>query len=216
MSMLAELVDLVIGVDTHADTHTAALVAVDTRAVLATATVIADSDGYAELVTLADQYGALRAWAMAGSGGYGAGLARHLGARGELVVELDRPECPARRHGAKSMSSTPNAPPATPWPAPSWPHPRPDPSAPGCRCCSPRGAPPCKPPPTANGIMWVAYRQNQPLHWLGENIYVPTALATMLLAACWLRSQRNEAGNARDRSSAGAPLEPHRPRPCAR
>ena len=29
MSMLAELVELVIGVDTHADTHTVALVAVD-------------------------------------------------------------------------------------------------------------------------------------------------------------------------------------------
>jgi transposase len=102
MSMLAELVELVIGVDTHADTHTAALVAVDTRAVLATATVTADPDGYAELVTLADRHGGLRAWAMEGSGGYGAGLARHLGERGELVVELDRPERPARRHGAKS------------------------------------------------------------------------------------------------------------------
>src|SRR5689334_10399144 len=102
MSMLAELVELVIGVDTHADTHTAALVAVDTRAVLATATVTADPDGYAELVALADAHGGLRAWAMEGSGGYGAGLARHLGERGELVVELDRPERPARRHGAKS------------------------------------------------------------------------------------------------------------------
>jgi transposase len=102
MSMLAELVELVIGVDTHADTHTAALVAVDTRAVLATATVTADPDGYAELVALADQHGGLRGWAMEGSGGYGAGLARHLGGRGELVVELDRPERPARRHGAKS------------------------------------------------------------------------------------------------------------------
>jgi transposase len=102
MSMLAELVELVIGVDTHADTHTVALVAVDTRAVLATATVTADPDGYAELVTLADRHGGLRAWAMEGSGGYGAGLARHLGEQGELVVELDRPVRPARRHGAKS------------------------------------------------------------------------------------------------------------------
>jgi transposase len=103
MSMLAELVELVIGVDTHADTHTAAVLAVDTRAVLATATVRADPDGYAHLVALADQHGGgLRAWALEGAGGYGAGLARHVGERGELVVELDRPKRPTRRHGAKS------------------------------------------------------------------------------------------------------------------
>jgi transposase len=106
MSMLAELVDLVIGVDTHADTHTAALIDVESRAVLATATVSADPDGYAQLVALAESHaqahGGLRGWAMEGSGGYGAGLARHLAERGELVVELDRPVRPARRHGAKS------------------------------------------------------------------------------------------------------------------
>jgi hypothetical protein len=44
----------------------------------------------------------LRAWAMEGTGGYGAGLARHLADAGELVVELDRPKRPARRAGAKS------------------------------------------------------------------------------------------------------------------
>ena len=49
------LVELVIGVDTHSETHTAAVVAVGTRAVLATATVTADEDGYTELVALADQ-----------------------------------------------------------------------------------------------------------------------------------------------------------------
>ena len=46
MSMLAELVELVIGVDTHVDTHTAALVAVDTRALLATISVADDAEGY--------------------------------------------------------------------------------------------------------------------------------------------------------------------------
>jgi transposase len=102
MSMLAELVEVVIGVDTHSQTHTAAVVDARTGGVLARATVTADPDGYAELVALAEQHSGLRAWAMEGTGGYGAGLARHLADVGELVVELDRPKRPARRAGAKS------------------------------------------------------------------------------------------------------------------
>jgi transposase len=102
MSMLAELVEVVIGVDTHSQTHTAALVDARTGAVLARATVTADPDGYAELLALAEEHSGLRAWAMEGTGGYGAGLARHLADRQELVVELDRPKRPARRAGAKS------------------------------------------------------------------------------------------------------------------
>ena len=102
MSMLAELVEVVIGVDTHSQTHTAAVLDARTGAVLAGATVAADPDGYAELVALAEEHSGLRAWAMEGTGGYGSGLARHLADAGELVVELDRPKRPARKAGAKS------------------------------------------------------------------------------------------------------------------
>ena len=102
MSMLAELVEVVIGVDTHKDTHTAAVVDARTGGVLARATVTADPDGYAALTELADLHSGLRAWAMEGTGGYGAGLARHLAASDELVVELDRPKRPTRKAGAKS------------------------------------------------------------------------------------------------------------------
>jgi transposase len=102
MTMLADLVEVVIGVDTHSQTHTAAVLDARTGGVLARATVPADPDGYAELVALAAQYSGLRAWAMEGTGGYGAGLARHLAAADEMVVELDRPKRPARRAGAKS------------------------------------------------------------------------------------------------------------------
>ncbi len=102
MSMLAELVELVIGVDTHTDTHTAALVATADGALLDMITVPADPDGYAQLLALAERYGGLRGWAIEGAGGYGAGLARHLAEHAELVVELDRPVRPQRRAGAKS------------------------------------------------------------------------------------------------------------------
>jgi transposase len=100
--MLAELVEVVIGVDTHKHTHTAAVVTATTGAVLAQTTVGADPAGYAELIGLASQHGQVRAWALEGSGGYGAGLAAALTAHDELVVELDRPSRPARRAGAKS------------------------------------------------------------------------------------------------------------------
>jgi transposase len=102
MSMLAEVVELVIGVDTHADTHTAAVVVAGTGAVVETVTVSADPQGYQSLVALAERHGGLRAFAVEGAGGYGAGLARHLAAAGEVVVELDRPARPARRGGRRS------------------------------------------------------------------------------------------------------------------
>src|SRR4051812_21115866 len=102
MSMLADLVEVVIGVDTHKDSHTAAVLEVRTGGGLAPASVPADPDGYAQLAALAEQHSGLRAWALEGTGGYGAGLARDLADAGELVVELDRPKRPARRAGAKS------------------------------------------------------------------------------------------------------------------
>ena len=102
MHMLADLVELVIGVDTHKDTHTAAVVVAVTGAVLAQVTVAATPAGYRQLLALADQQPGQRVWAIEGTGGYGAGLTRFLHAHTERVVELDRPKRAARRHGAKS------------------------------------------------------------------------------------------------------------------
>jgi transposase len=102
MSMLAEVVELVIGVDTHTDTHTAAVVVAATGALVETVTVSADPQGYQSLLAVAERHGGLRAFAVEGAGGYGAGLARHLTAAGEVVVELDRPARPARRGGRRS------------------------------------------------------------------------------------------------------------------
>jgi transposase len=102
MVMLAEIVDVVIGVDTHKHTHTAAVVTAATGAAVEDLTVDTDPEGYGELVALADRHSGLRAWSVEGTGGYGAGLVRFLAERGEVVIELDRPNRPARRNGAKS------------------------------------------------------------------------------------------------------------------
>jgi hypothetical protein len=139
--MLAELVDVVIGVDTHKDTHTAAVMMAGTGAVLAETTVTADPDGYAELLELGRAHGVLRGWAIEGSGGYGAGLARHLALAGELVVELDRPARPARRTGRSPTRSTRSAPHATRWPGPGSRSPAPTVIGPRCRS----GSPPARP-----------------------------------------------------------------------
>jgi hypothetical protein len=101
---LAEMVSHVIGVDTHKDTHTAAVVVARHSGVETTETVPATRDGYGSLLELADDYcePTERAWAIEGTGSYGAGLAEFLIRRGELVIEVDRPSRPARRNGAKS------------------------------------------------------------------------------------------------------------------
>jgi transposase len=83
-------------------THSAAVLDAHTGGVLDEVTVAADSDGYAELVEFADRHSAQRVWAIEGTGSHGAGLARHLGQRHDVVVELDRPVRALRRHGAKS------------------------------------------------------------------------------------------------------------------
>src|SRR5688572_24766262 len=96
MSSLSEIVEVVIGVDTHVETHTAAVVDARTGAVLDELTVPTTPEGYQDLVDLADAHTSLRAWAIEGTGGHGAGLARHLSRGEEVVLELDRPERPRR------------------------------------------------------------------------------------------------------------------------
>src|SRR5215472_11490483 len=102
MDSLSQIVDVVIGVDTHVATHSAAALDTRTGGVLAEVTVEATPDGYEALVEFAGEQPGLRAWAIEGTGGHGAGLARLLASRGELVLELDRPERARRRNGAKS------------------------------------------------------------------------------------------------------------------
>jgi transposase len=89
--MLADEVDYVIGVDTHRDQHTLAVVVAPTGAVLAQTVVRATGCGYAQALRFAASHaGGVRAWAIEGAGHYGAGLTRYLGDRGETVLEVGR------------------------------------------------------------------------------------------------------------------------------
>ena len=89
--MLADEVDYVIGVDTHRDQHTLAVVVAPTGAVLAQTVVRATGRGYAQALRFAKSHaGGVRAWAIEGAGHYGAGLTRYLGDRGETVLEVGR------------------------------------------------------------------------------------------------------------------------------
>ena len=56
MAMLADSVELVIGVDTHKHTHTAAVLVAATGQTLASLTVATTPDGYQQLLELADQH----------------------------------------------------------------------------------------------------------------------------------------------------------------
>lgn len=101
--MLADEVEVVIGVDTHKHTHTAASVESRTGTLAAPLTAEANPAGYRELLAYAEAHAPKpRAWAIESTGHYGAGLTAFLHERGELVLEVDRPKRPARRNGAKS------------------------------------------------------------------------------------------------------------------
>ncbi len=54
--MLAEQLDYVIGVDPHRDSHALAIVEVVTGAVVFEASVVASSEGYAQALTIVEQY----------------------------------------------------------------------------------------------------------------------------------------------------------------
>jgi transposase len=102
MPMLEGRVDAVIGVDTHRDSHAAALLDPN-GGVRATLEVPSDRAGHARLLQLAAaQAPGRRVWALEGTGCYGAGLTGFLVDQGEWVVEIDRPKRPRGRNGAKS------------------------------------------------------------------------------------------------------------------
>ena len=100
--MLADQLDYIVGVDPHRDSHALAVVDVRTGAVVFEATVVASSDGYRQALLLAEEHApGRRAFAVEGTGSFGAGLTRFLTGRGERVLEVGRLRR-ERRSGGKT------------------------------------------------------------------------------------------------------------------
>jgi transposase len=72
MDSLSEIVDVVIGVDTHARTHSASAVNARTGGMLGQITVEATPQGYDELLEFASEHEGLRAWAIEETRSHGA------------------------------------------------------------------------------------------------------------------------------------------------
>ena len=103
MPILAELVDAVVGVDTHRDTHEAEL-ATATGAVLAQLQVANDTAGFTRLIEWIAEHapGPRVVAAVEGTRSYGIGLTRALTAAGLQVLECEQPARKDRRGRGKS------------------------------------------------------------------------------------------------------------------
>lgn len=93
--------DLIAGIDTHADTHTLAILTVQGGTIL-TETFAADAAGYTALITALKTAGPIAAVGVEGTNSYGAGLSRALIKGGYTVKEVLRPARQVRRMNGKS------------------------------------------------------------------------------------------------------------------
>jgi len=100
---LAELVDAVVGIDTHRDTHEAEI-ADATGSPIATLTISNDDAGFASLLRWITRHapGPRVAVSVEGTRSYGIGVARALAAAGVLVLECEQPHRAQRRGKGKS------------------------------------------------------------------------------------------------------------------
>ena len=91
-----------VGVDTHRDSHTAAVVDLS-GGVISSLTVPSDAFGAKRILKFAKENASgRRVWAIEGTGSFGAGLTTFLLERSEWVVEVDQPRRLPSRNGAKS------------------------------------------------------------------------------------------------------------------
>ena len=95
-SIAPVVVDVIGGVDTHQDLHTAAVVSIDGE-VLATKAFSATRAGYRAMLRWFADHGNLLRVGVEATGSYGAGITRHLALAGVPVLEVTGPD-PALRH----------------------------------------------------------------------------------------------------------------------
>jgi len=96
-----DVLEVTLGVDTHADTHVAAVIDPLGRH-LGHGTFDTGLAGFKALLAWANQFGTIVIAGVEGTGAYGAGLARFLSSEAIVVVEVDRPDRKARRYEGKS------------------------------------------------------------------------------------------------------------------
>lgn len=93
--------EVILGVDTHLDTHVGAAISRAGK-LLGTLATSTDASGYLKLLTWARSLGDVRRAGVEGTGTYGAGLARVLRGQGIEVLEVNRPDRSKRRLKGKS------------------------------------------------------------------------------------------------------------------
>jgi len=97
----ADDTEVILGVDTHKDTHAAAVLnsvgaLLDSRCFAATAA------GYQQLLGWAQAFGTPRRAGVECTGSYGAALSRHLQAAGVQVLDVNQPDKATRRRRGKT------------------------------------------------------------------------------------------------------------------
>jgi len=93
--------EVIVGVDTHTDTHTAVVIDLLGRQ-LGVLEITTTSAGYQQLLCWARSHGIVNCAGVEGTGAYGAGLARFLAEHAVTVFEIDRPNRQHRRRHGKS------------------------------------------------------------------------------------------------------------------
>ena len=100
MSVVAEVVDAVVGGDTHRDTHALEMTA-PTGATIARLVITNDQTGFTEALSWIAEHapGPQIVVGLEGTRSYGIALARAIQAAGLVVVEVERPKRSDRRRG---------------------------------------------------------------------------------------------------------------------
>lgn len=100
MTMLAEVVDAVIGGDTHRDTHALEMLAPN-GATIATLSIDNDEEGFTDAIAWVAEHspGPRIVVGLEGTRSYSVGLARAARAAGLMILEVERPRRADRRRG---------------------------------------------------------------------------------------------------------------------